>query len=510
MKKPSPKPPAPRPNPLPSIFAGVFGAFIGITLMKFGNPPIMEKWVNAPANIFEFLVVSPWPLRWAYGCLAITALLGLAVVRLKPRPPAWLLLLPLVWFVWQIAAEITSVNPELTALTLWHFGACLVCFYLGIFALSRSNDLWPFFIGILCGLVLVFAIGFDQHFGALEESRKFFYHQLELYPREKENYPPEFLRKIASNRIYSTLFYPNTLAGVVLLFLPVMLVVLPGLSDRLHDSRSRVPTISALIGTAAACLLLYVMSSRAGWLLVILIGLAIVLPVPKWTASGLLALAAAACLFWSGSKGGWLLLLFLGLLALLRLPLGKQIKIALVTIILVGGLAGFFVKYASFFRKGATSVVARFDYWRAAVETTKTHAWFGTGPGTFAVPYEQIKHPDSEMARLVHNDYLEQGSDSGIPGLITYAALIVGGLVWTFRRTVLAADSREARVTFALWLGLLGWSLQCFFEFSLYIPALAWPAFAFLGLLLGRGAAVQQPLESVRQPVPSRLSSRSA
>ena len=38
---------------------------------------------------------------------------------------------------------------------------------------------------------------------------------------------------------------------------------------------------------------------------------------------------------------------------------------------------------------------------------------------------------------------------------------------------------------FAVWLGVLGWSLQGLFDFGLYIPALAWPAFTLLGWLLG-------------------------
>jgi hypothetical protein len=70
--------------------------------------------------------------------------------------------------------------------------------------------------------------------------------------------------------------------------------------------------------------------------------------------------------------------------------------------------------------------------------------------------------------------------------MIAYCALIVGGLIWTYRRTVMTANPGEARVMFAIWLGLLGWSLQCLFEFSLYIPALGWAAFAFFGLLFGR------------------------
>ena len=38
---------------------------------------------------------------------------------------------------------------------------------------------------------------------------------------------------------------------------------------------------------------------------------------------------------------------------------------------------------------------------------------------------------------------------------------------------------------FWLWIGLLGWTLQSFVEFGLYIPALSWGAFFWLGWLLG-------------------------
>jgi hypothetical protein len=39
-------------------------------------------------------------------------------------------------------------------------------------------------------------------------------------------------------------------------------------------------------------------------------------------------------------------------------------------------------------------------------------------------------------------------------------------------------------MTFALFAGLLGWFVQGFGEFSLYVPALAWTAFTLLGYLL--------------------------
>jgi len=44
-------------------------------------------------------------------------------------------------------------------------------------------------------------------------------------------------------------------------------------------------------------------------------------------------------------------------------------------------------------------------------------------------------------------------------------------------------SQRQNQLWFSLWLGALGFSLQSLMEFSLYIPALAWTAFAFLGLI---------------------------
>jgi hypothetical protein len=104
------------------------------------------------------------------------------------------------------------------------------------------------------------------------------------------------------------------------------------------------------------------------------------------------------------------------------------------------------------------------------------------------------------MARLAHNDYLQQASDSGIPGFLAYAIFIGGALVYSapfrFRRGDLNASPAKSEekaqqpgiqfgwVEFALWLGVLGWALQQVAEFGLYIPALAWPAFTFMGWLL--------------------------
>ena len=456
-----------------TLFAGLFGGFLAVSLLKFGNPPIFENLVTAPESIEEFVLGSPWPISWGYGLLLVVAVVGLAVASWRNLGgPRWLLFLPLGWFAWQVVASLNTISPSLSYPTLAHLGACLVCFCLGFFSLSRVRDLTIFWAGLIGGLLLVLAAGWQQRFGGLDDTRQYFFQ--EIYPKLSE-VSPEYLKKMTSTRIFSTLFYPNALAGAILLLLPPLLGRL-GLARRYFTAPAR----------AFLCLLI----------------------------GG----AALACLYWSGSKGGWLLLLLLGIVALLRVRFDKRIKMVLVTVILIGGLAGFFLKYATFFQKGATSVGARLDYWRSALQVASTHPLVGTGPGTFSIPYQRLKHPESEMARLVHNDYLEQASDSGLPGFLTYLGFIAGVLVCSYPRLPkpvprpvgrMPEDSRASSPAspsvpgpgpkpvegvvgqgttagwgpFWLWLGLLGWALQGFIEFGLYLPALSWPAFTFLGLL---------------------------
>jgi hypothetical protein len=94
--------------------------------------------------------------------------------------------------------------------------------------------------------------------------------------------------------------------------------------------------------------------------------------------------------------------------------------------------------------------------------------------------YQKLKRPESEMARLAHNDYLQQASDSGVIGFLAYSLFWAGSLAWSFFK----GQSRKGSIRWAVWLGLFGWSAQGLMEFGLYIPALAWTAFALAGWLL--------------------------
>jgi putative inorganic carbon (HCO3(-)) transporter len=421
---------------LSKIFDGLFGALLGLALVKFGNPIILESEIKWPANEWDWLL-SPWPVVIGYWLLGGVVVAGLLAGRWKGELPPVLVAMPLVWLTWEIIAATQTNLPRFTPWpTVIHFCSCVICFYLGLFSLKGAQRLWPFWAGILAGLFLVLYSGFQQHFGGLEETRK--YWLTYIYPTMAD-VPLDLMKKMATNRIFATLFYPNTLAGVILMLLPATLAVLWSLGGTFTKGAR-----GLLVAIAAAALL--------------------------------------ACLFWSGSKGGWLLMLVACVVGSLSMPVKRETKILAVAMMLGLGLAGFAVKNLAYFRKGATSVNERFHYWQAALATAREKPVFGSGPGSFSRSYAQRKAPGWEMARLAHNDYLQQASDSGLPGFLAFATLVAGTLAYAWRW----AGLREDWIKLAVWLGLLGWALQSLMEFGLYIPAIAWPAFGLMGWLLGQ------------------------
>jgi O-antigen ligase len=252
---------------------------------------------------------------------------------------------------------------------------------------------------------------------------------------------PEYQRRIATNRIFGSFFYPNALAGGLILLLPLTLVFLWRLTPKVR------PAIRVVF--------------------VLILG-----------GCGL------GCLYWSGSKAGWLVALAMGLFALGHSALPLKWKRVLIYGVLIAGVAGFALKYAAFFEKEHNSVGARFGYWRASLIIIDHYPFFGTGPGTFQVPYSHIKRPSDEMARMCHNDYLEQATDSGVFGFVIYTGMILAFLFILYRYSISRMPLNWLNL--AVWIGLAGLSLHCIVEFHLYVPALAWPMFFLFGWLMKR------------------------
>jgi len=446
------------------------GFFLGLALLKLGNPVILDvSLMYPPLKGLGEIISEPWPVAWGYAMLACLAVAGMFVAKRPDGVPQWVVWLPAVWLGWQFLASAQTVDPKLTRLTLPHFAASVACFYLGLCCSAGDGlGLRRLRVGLFAGLVVVLSAGMHQHHGGFESNLRYFQEnektgwtnatpaelkQLELSrmlirkPDGGLTVNPAMEHKLTSARIFGTLVYPNAFAGIILMLLPMALVAMRDWTRRFGN-------------------------------------------VPHGVLVGLVAYVGLACLYWSGSKSGWLIAVALGAVALLRLPLVRALKVGLVVVLVVGGGAGLAVKYRDYFSRGATSAAARLDYWSAAWGNATKHPVLGSGPGTFFAIYKEAKKPESEMARLAHNDYLQQASDSGWPGFLAYAGLVFGSL-WLLMKRAARDDG-----TFAVWLGLVGWALQGFVEFGLYIPASAWTAFLLLGCLCRESAALDSTLRN--------------
>ena len=109
----------------------------------------------------------------------------------------------------------------------------------------------------------------------------------------------------------------------------------------------------------------------------------------------------------------------------------------------------------------------------------RDHFWLGTGPGTFGSIYPKYKTAQTEEAQLVHNNFLEMWSDSGLPAFIVFAALWLLAIKDGFR---LAGQRRGDVGAVAVCAALTGWVVHGLVDFDLYVPGVAIPAFLLLGI----------------------------
>lgn len=437
-----------------------FGVFLGLGLLKFGNPIILDAEIPIPSNGSEFWN-EPWPASWglsAAWCLSLVA--GWMAFTTSPNRlfhwQSWRFWLPLAWFLWQVAAAAHSVDSSLSRPTLAHFSVVVLCWWLGCYLLPTVP--WPrwLLIGILLALAFCLVRAANQRWGGFRRDRDSLlegqrtgwtnYAAADLAEMQRSRMllstngalviNPLVLVKLERGRVSGTLVYPNALAGALLLLLPISVLL------ALRETVSLRPPIRIVV-------------------------------------LGLTLFLGLGCFFWTGSKSAWLIAVGQVGVVLAGRPWSARWRTSAILLLILVGVVTFAIRFQAYFAAGATSVSARFDYWQVAWHTALDRPGFGTGPGTFMRPYARQKAPEAEMTRLVHNDYLEQFSDSGLPGGILYLAW-VGSAVWISGRITLR--HREPIRT-ALWLGAAAWFVQGFVEFSLYIPGLAFLGWTFLGAL---------------------------
>ena len=120
------------------IYSGAFGAFLGLAIVKFGNPVILDEKIIPPTSLSDAWI-SPWPTHWANLLLVLIALPGLWLAFTHWRGGLGLRalwILPVAWLGWQVVSATQTVDGALTATTLWQLAGCVGCYFLGALVLS--------------------------------------------------------------------------------------------------------------------------------------------------------------------------------------------------------------------------------------------------------------------------------------------------------------------------------------------------------------------------------------
>ncbi len=190
----------------------------------------------------------------------------------------------------------------------------------------------------------------------------------------------EMAARLASDEVFGTFLYPNSLAGFLVLVLPILA------GSILDRKKGRIPEI-------------------------------------------LLLLLGGTVLFLTGSKGGWVSLgvaaIFLAALAITRnrdrlrklVWIGTGTGVLLVTgLVVAGPLAPGKLENAS--------MRMRDIYWSAALRIAGDNPGLGVGLDNFQEYYPEYKGETQQETRKVHNDYLQILVEVGVPGLLAFLLLL--------------------------------------------------------------------------------------
>lgn len=305
--------------------------------------------------------------------------------------------------------------------------ALIQCFAFASFALMfvivvqhASESTSRGLITLIGATVLVISVyGILQRLFLLEEMRHIDFSKTGLPEESRE----EWTWRVSGNEIFSTFHSSNTLAGFLVMTIPLIL-------GWIMDSWKAMKQPGAFG------------ASLFSW--------------------ALLSCAALA-FFWTGSLGGWMALIGAAWFAVSfhlsqRSERWKKIFRTGLRAMIAGAVL--LVLMTAFWRNGPTrvsqSLAVRGTYWNAAAHEIMGQPFFGVGLRNFGDHSTANKPAEPEESRHAHNDYLELWAEVGLFGLI----LFIGTWFYVLRKFVrarsVAPDDTIAGSALVPWPWLIG------------------------------------------------------
>ena len=291
---------------------------------------------------------------------------------------------------------------------------------------------------ILAGLVITVCLSLEQYFVGFAEMREY------ILEQEKSGVAGsgDLKARVFDDRVHAPFTGANSLAGYLLLTIPLCLVMLWKLCAKIEPPKTArlifIPIVAAIL-----FFVFFATKARGAFLSLILAGgvFIIFFPVKKW----------------------------------LRLSV-----IILTPLVLIAGVA-----YIYKFGRGFSSMQVRLDYIWISIKLLLKHPLTGTGWGDFFYDYMKLKTIQSyEAPHTPHNIFLAFGGQAGILALlVSIGTLFYPFMVGAKKVRSLIAEHNYMREDVALLFGLTAFLFHAMMDIDLQVPGLIATAAAVTLLL---------------------------
>jgi len=412
--------------------------------LKFGGIVGVPEATSLFTDQLGAYIIITWPVflfPLISGILLILALLAFPLKNISLGKDKSLIVVSL-WVLLAFASLLGAVNAmvwDFVIMEITHiFGLAAYVFTIYLFLKNVPKAKTMLIYSILAGLVITVYLGMEQYFVGFEEMREYILEQKKSGVAGNG----DLNARIFDDRVHAPFTGCNSLAGYLLLLMPLCIVTLWKICAKIEPPKT---ARLIFIPIVAACLffVFFTTKARGAFLSLILAsGVSIVFfPVKKW-------------LRWS--------------------------IIILSPLVLIAGII-----YIYKFGRGFASMQVRVDYILVSLKLLFKHPLTGTGWGDFFYDYMKIKTIQSyEAPHTPHNLFLAFGGQAGILALLAsvgaffYPLWLGSKKVWT-----LIAKHNYMQENVALLFGLVAFLFHAMMDIDLQVPGLIATAAAVTLLL---------------------------
>jgi hypothetical protein len=400
--------------------------------LKLGVLAVMPEATGYfPDGWFEYLIVS-----WSSTVMAMAGGVGLLLALAAfPRhlaafrDPAWR-----VAAAWSVGLPLLAL-PGFYGATTLDFPVMQLSHLAGVGAYAAAIYLYladdprrksGLLSTLAVGTLLLGYFGLEQYFWGFERSRQFLIDQQAAGVQLGE----ALTARTFDTRVFATFTSCNSLAGYLLLLLPVLGATLwkwGGNVEPVKVSRA----LFLAIGGGAVLAVLLLTKSRAAYL-------------------ALLATVGVVALCW---------------------PMRRRWKVGLIALLILGAVAGAY--YIHRHGRGFESMAARADYLRSSAILLARHPVAGVGWGEFFHEHMRIKSIASDEAARDPHNIVMTAAQAGLGLMALLLATLIYPLGLLIRRTlhVWRQERRILLPELAGSIGLIAFYLHSLMDINIQIPA---------------------------------------